>query len=329
MTTRQPTAGRISTWDKAAITGLGGAGAILSFDALQQMASAIHVRDTLTWLFPLVIDGFIAYGVRALVIKRDASLPTRLYVWLLFGAATTTSIWANALHAVRLNQQTTTATGLRLDDATVGVLSTVAPLALAGAVHLYILIARGADTATHQAQRAAGAAKTAPPSVPAPPHSHPPSPRPGTARPTAHGRHHARSPHTTVHHHVERVPPPARTGYRSGYAQATGPRPLPAATSTTPSAGGPTTTPPAPRPTTARPQAARPNASGAAGFDERILRTARATAHAEGRVRRDTIARALRTQSLSISNSRLTELIAQLREEHQRAHNTSSKRRSS
>ncbi|MEV0372789.1 hypothetical protein AB0I10_23670 [Streptomyces sp. NPDC050636] len=109
------------------------------------MAIAIHVRGLLTYLFPLVIDGFIAYGVRALIILRTAPFGSRLYVWALFGTATTASIWANALHAVRLNQQAPQA-GLRLGDFTVGVLSTLAPLALAGAVHLYILIARHSPT---------------------------------------------------------------------------------------------------------------------------------------------------------------------------------------
>ncbi|WP_328731862.1 DUF2637 domain-containing protein [Streptomyces caniferus] len=130
-----------TTWDRAAITALGAAGCALSYDALQQMAIAIHIRGLLTYLFPLVIDGFIAYGVRALIILRTAAFRSRLYVWALFGTATTASIWANALHAVRLNQQAPQA-GLRLGDLTVGVLSTLAPLALAGAVHLYILIAR-------------------------------------------------------------------------------------------------------------------------------------------------------------------------------------------
>lgn len=130
-----------TTWDRAAITALGAAGCALSYDALQQMAIAIHIRGLLTYLFPLVIDGFIAYGVRALIILRTAPFHSRLYVWALFGTATTASIWANALHAVRLNQQARDA-GLRLGDLTVGVLSTLAPLALAGAVHLYILIAR-------------------------------------------------------------------------------------------------------------------------------------------------------------------------------------------
>jgi hypothetical protein len=129
-------------WDRAAIVALGTAGCALSYDALQQMAVAIHVRGFLTYLFPLVIDGFIAYGVRALVVLRAAPLGARAYVWTLFGTATAASIWANALHAVRLNEQHTTTGRLRLGDTTVGVLSTLAPLALAGAVHLYILIAR-------------------------------------------------------------------------------------------------------------------------------------------------------------------------------------------
>ncbi|MFE2144232.1 DUF2637 domain-containing protein [Streptomyces sp. NPDC059456] len=125
-----------------AIVALGTAGCALSYDALQQMAVAIHVRGFLTYLFPLVVDGFIAYGVRALLVLASAPLRARLYVWTLFGTATAASIWANALHAVRLNQQATLSSGLRLGDTVVAVLSTLAPLALAGAVHLYILITR-------------------------------------------------------------------------------------------------------------------------------------------------------------------------------------------
>ncbi|MGW5352502.1 DUF2637 domain-containing protein [Streptomyces sp. NPDC004031] len=139
------TAHQATAWDRAAVTLLGAAGCTLSYDALQQIAFAIHVRPTLTYLFPLIIDGFIAYGVRALLVLRDAPFRARLYIWTLFATATTASVWANALHAIRLNQQTPT-TGLHLDDTTVGILSTIAPLALAGAVHLHILITR-ADNA--------------------------------------------------------------------------------------------------------------------------------------------------------------------------------------
>ncbi|MFD0404688.1 DUF2637 domain-containing protein [Kitasatospora sp. NPDC127116] len=141
-TATTPNSAHVTGWDRAVVIALGGAGCALSYDALQQMAVAIHVRGMLTFVFPLVIDGFIAYGVRALLVMRDAPLRARMYVWLLFGTATGASLWANALHAVRLNEQSATA-GLRLGDSVVAVLSTIAPLALAGAVHLYILIARG------------------------------------------------------------------------------------------------------------------------------------------------------------------------------------------
>lgn len=162
-------------WDRAAILALGAAGCALSYDALQQMAVAIHVRGLLTYLFPLVIDGFIAYGVRALLVLHEAPFRARLYVWTLFGTATTASIWANALHAIRLNQQTGNDTGLRLGDTTVGILSTIAPLALAGAVHLHILITRrprraapaesGAELPAHPTQPEASA-PAAPEAVP-------------------------------------------------------------------------------------------------------------------------------------------------------------------
>ncbi|MFD4829217.1 DUF2637 domain-containing protein [Streptomyces uncialis] len=138
----------VGPWDRLAILALGTAGCALSYDALQQMAVAIHVRGFLTYLFPLVIDGFIAYGVRALLVLRTAPFGARLYVWTLFGTATTASIWANALHAVRLNQQLEAGGGLRLGDTVVAILSTLAPLALAGAVHLYILITRHHPTRT-------------------------------------------------------------------------------------------------------------------------------------------------------------------------------------
>ncbi|CAK7281927.1 DUF2637 domain-containing protein [Streptomyces misionensis] len=132
---------------------VGTIGFALSYDALRQMAVAIHIRGVLTYAFPLVIDGFIAIGVAALLILRAAPWRSRLYVWALVGLATVTSIWANALHAVRLNQQAHTA-GLHLDNVTVGGLSAIAPLALAGAVHLDLVIRR------HPAPRAGEAAAT-------------------------------------------------------------------------------------------------------------------------------------------------------------------------
>ncbi|MFD0416836.1 DUF2637 domain-containing protein [Streptomyces sp. NPDC127108] len=133
-------------WDYAAIITLATVGFTLSYDALRQVAIAIHVRPNLSYLFPIVIDGFIAYGVRAIVLLRHHPFPARLYAWFLFLAGTGASLWANALHAVTLNRGPLSGpSALRLDDRVVGVLSTLAPLALAGSVHLYTVMARTAE----------------------------------------------------------------------------------------------------------------------------------------------------------------------------------------
>ncbi|MFD0279810.1 DUF2637 domain-containing protein [Kitasatospora sp. NPDC127111] len=142
----EPRTRQMSRWDVAGIGLLGAAGFGLSYDALQQTAEAIQVREPLTYAFPLVVDGFIAYGVRALVLLREAKWTARLYTWSLFSGATGVSIWANALHAITLNQQRPAHGAFHLQSAAVGALSTLAPLGLAGATHLYIMISRHAPT---------------------------------------------------------------------------------------------------------------------------------------------------------------------------------------
>ncbi|MFI9787364.1 DUF2637 domain-containing protein [Kitasatospora sp. NPDC051984] len=153
----------MSWWDKAAIGAMGGVGGALSYDALQQMAVAMHIRPELTYLFPVAIDGFIAYGTRALVVLKEAPLRARFYTWSVFGSATATSVWANWTHAVRLNDLTPPSEGLHLSNWSVGVLSTIAPLVLGGATHLYIVMSRhtsGADADPEPASETQESSKT-------------------------------------------------------------------------------------------------------------------------------------------------------------------------
>ncbi|MEH0625075.1 DUF2637 domain-containing protein [Streptomyces stelliscabiei] len=137
-TPKTPAATRSGRTIRAGIALLAVVAFALSYDALRQMAVAGHVRGLLTYLFPLVIDGFIAIGIVALLILRTAPRGSRFYVWMLVGVATGTSIGANVVHAVGLNE----GTRLHLNNATVGALSAIAPLALAGAVHLYLVMNR-------------------------------------------------------------------------------------------------------------------------------------------------------------------------------------------
>jgi len=150
-TGRQPDRSALSAtrWDRVALGLLVALGFALSYSALQQMATAIHVMPLLTYAYPPLVDGFIAYGVRAVVVLRNAPLHARLYAWLLLGAATSASIWANALHAIDLNEPGTTV--LHLGTFAVAILSAIPPLAVAAATHLYIVISRYSNTTAAKA----------------------------------------------------------------------------------------------------------------------------------------------------------------------------------
>ncbi|MFD4398455.1 DUF2637 domain-containing protein [Kitasatospora sp. NPDC058478] len=286
---------RATAWDRLAVALLGVLGFVLSYDALRQMAGATHVRGPLTYLFPIIIDGFIAYGVRALLVLREARWPARAYAWTLFAGATATSVWANALHAVRLNQLPTTGSGLKLTDTVVGVLSTLAPLALGGAVHLYILIARhGHDTPTAPAeQNALPRTETSADPVTADPE---PELRPERAKDRS-----DENALLTLMSAAGLLPAEWRDAL------------------------------PDPEPAEADDQPADdpdPQADGAAGAEnkpigrppgapmERLLEVGRAAVAAEGRLTRAIVEQAVRDAGLPLGSTRLTELMRKLREEH-------------
>ncbi|MGI5054362.1 DUF2637 domain-containing protein [Streptomyces sp. JAC18] len=344
-TASAPKTAHISEWDRAAVVALGGAGCALSYDALQQMAVAIHIRGFLTYLFPLVIDGFIAYGIRALLVLRNAPLRARLYVWTLFGTATAASIWANALHAVRINQDSVAGTGLRLGDAVVAVLSTIAPLALAGAVHLYILIARGPVKDTDRQNRgqpghlgqtdrgdaievtrtdrasqqrpAAGQVRSGQP-VTAPTGRWPLSltdedtatrSLTGDSTPADSGQ--SVTDHPDRSHSAPDLPGQADNGRtvadRPDSAAPVGDgQGSPAAVS-----APPVTSPPA------TDRAARPTVDRRPDPDtEELLKIARSAVRAEDKLTRKVVAQAIRGQQIPLSSDTLTALMAQLREQH-------------
>ncbi|BBC30626.1 uncharacterized protein SGFS_019200 [Streptomyces graminofaciens] len=337
-----PSTAHVTGWDRAVVIALGGAGCALSYDALQQMAVAIHVRGLLTYLFPLVIDGFIAYGIRALLVLRDAPLRARLYVWTLFGTATAASIWANALHAVRLNEENTSAAGLRLGDTVVAVLSTIAPLALAGAVHLYILIARGPvkgsdrsdrdglGQAGHPGQpgriavtRTDRAGRQQPPvgqfSAGQPATALTDRPRPSLDKQTPDARTLAgdsapADSGSPVSSQRDREPKAADLGGQPDTTPAVRDR----QTVTEPVNGHPDDLPPvsdrAPRTTGDR----RPDPD-----TEELLEIARSAVRAEDKLTRKVVAQAIRGQQIPLSSDTLTALMVQLRQQHGQSVTTS------
>lgn len=338
-TASAPKTAHISGWDRAAVVALGGAGCALSYDALQQMAVAIHIRGFLTYLFPLVIDGFIAYGIRALLVLRNAPLRARLYVWTLFGTATSASIWANALHAVRINQDTVAGTGFRLGDAVVAVLSTIAPLALAGAVHLYILIARGPVkdtdrqnlgepghlgqtdrgeaievTRNHRAGQQRSAVGQVEPGQSVTALS--PTDEDSATRSVTGDSTPATSGQSVTDHHNRSHGAPdlpgqvdkGRTGADrpDGAALVGDGQGSPAAVSAPPVTSPPVTD-----------RAARPTGDRRPDPDtEELLKIARSAVRAEDKLTRKVVAQAIRGQQIPLSSDTLTALMAQLREQH-------------
>ncbi|MFB6619014.1 DUF2637 domain-containing protein [Streptomyces sp. NPDC056367] len=290
-------AARITSWDRAAIVTLGAAACALSYDALQQMATAIHVRGFLTYLFPLVIDGFIAYGVRALLVMSTAPLTARTYVWTLFGSATAASIWANALHAIRLNQQQPSGAGLRLGDLTVGILSILAPLALAGSVHLYILIARRAEVSGVPGQQDDRDGRPVRPTVPRPVTAGRPSGLPADR--TGQASHLPVTP--------ERRIVQLTGANRAGDQNPAGSRPAPAVHQHP-------TMPPAPRPARGLRTAQLAPQDTIPPVDDLLLIARRAVTEA-GKATRQVVADAIRGQGLPLANDRLTGLMDQLRTE--------------
>ncbi|MFD3876678.1 DUF2637 domain-containing protein [Streptomyces microflavus] len=342
-TTSTPKAAHISAWDRAVVIALGGAGCALSYDALQQMAVAIHVRGLLTFVFPLVIDGFIAYGVRALLVLRDAPLRARLYVWTLVGTATAASIWANALHAVRINQDAVAGTGLRLGDTVVAVLSTIAPLALAGAVHLYILIARGPvkdsdredlGQAGHlgQANRSDGAEVTRTDRV----GQQPEAGQPVTARtdrqplsldkPVSAPRSLSgdRAPADSSAQVTDDRSQPHEAADLPGQADTARPvtdRPddTTSATGDEDSRGSATALPVTPSVTALSVTDRRARTAGDRRSDqdtEELLKIARSAVRAEGKLTRKVVGQAIRDQQMTLSSDTLTTLMAQLRKQN-------------
>jgi hypothetical protein len=254
------------------------------------MAVAAHISGPLTYLFPLVIDGFIALGVTALLILRTAPLHSRLYVWTLVTLATGTSIWANALHAIRLNEQAR----LHLNNATVGALSAIAPLALAGAVHLYLVINRHLT--------ANKPAATEPPTATAPSSEPPTSTAKHAANATLAG--HAESATTTTAKPAPKPPTPP--------AAATQAVPATAVTPATPAAPAK-----APLPATAQPRKAAPSSGGRKprATEAYLLELARRIRSETGHVSRTPVENAARAQGYTVDRTRAKKAVDAVLEE--------------
>lgn len=104
----------------------------LSWSALTAFAGAAHIAGSITWVYPVVVDGQMAVGTVAALVLRRAPLRTRAYVWSMIGASIGVSVAGNAAHA----------SGTQLPPLAAAVASAVPAAALAASLHLLVVITR-------------------------------------------------------------------------------------------------------------------------------------------------------------------------------------------
>lgn len=105
----------------------------LSFDALRSLAGLAGIRDELTFLWPLVVDGFIVVATVSAVVMRDRGWRAAWYPWATLICFGTISVIGNALHA-HAHASSTLGIGIA------AMVSAVPAIALLLASHLFVLV---------------------------------------------------------------------------------------------------------------------------------------------------------------------------------------------
>jgi putative flippase GtrA len=325
-----PSPQAIGPWDFLAIGLLSLASALVSYNALHDIAKAINVPGRLAYIYPLILDGFIAYSVRSMFVFKHAPRSTRFYVAFLMITSTAASLGINRLHAVMLYEAQNGGDGqLHPGKDLVGLLSMIPTLALAGAVHLALLTSKyNAEIA-----RTGQAADTSTPSSPAVTDL-----PPVTAGATAPGQLEPGATWKAAAPASGQVAADAAEISTGVEAQETGEHP---AAPNPPQAGGreaPEVLPTEPQPAgdagatagsspahaaVADDDAASPTAAEPAGprvrgdLDELTSIARRATAAAGGLPSRSVAEAAIRAEGFSVSKSRLSQVMKTLADEHE------------
>ncbi|NLC98321.1 MAG: DUF2637 domain-containing protein, partial [Actinomycetales bacterium] len=105
----------------------------LSFDALRSLAELAGIRQELTFLWPLVVDGFIIVATVSAVIMSGRGWRVAWYPWATLLCFGTISVIGNALHA-QAHASSTLGIGVA------AMVSAVPAVALLLASHLFVLV---------------------------------------------------------------------------------------------------------------------------------------------------------------------------------------------
>lgn len=113
--------------------------AILSFDALTELAKASGIRSEFSWMWAVVIDGFILVATLATFALQNRSRSSRYYAWITLGLFVIFSILGNAWHAAIAR------TDFVLPIWVSVIVTAVPPLALFLAIHLLVIMVSPTD----------------------------------------------------------------------------------------------------------------------------------------------------------------------------------------
>lgn len=108
--------------------------AVLSFDALTILASASGIRPEFSWIWAIVIDGFIMVATFATFALKDRTGFSKYYAWITLAVFVIFSILGNAWHAA-IEQET-----FILPLWVAVTVTAIPPLALFLAIHLLIIM---------------------------------------------------------------------------------------------------------------------------------------------------------------------------------------------
>lgn len=128
---------------RAALVGASALGAVtvavmafaMSFDALTQLARGAGIRQTIAWMWPVVVDGsMIVATAAALVLRNSPERAVRLYPWAQLGLFALVSVVGNGLHALGTRGAVT------LPGPVAVAVSGVPPVALLLSTHLLVMM---------------------------------------------------------------------------------------------------------------------------------------------------------------------------------------------
>lgn len=142
------------------IIGLAAGAFVLSFSALRDLAISSGIPETLSWIWPLIIDGFIVTATVAIFALRSRKI--NWYPWTALVLFAIVSVLGNAVHAFNSSSNVTVPLFIA------ALVSAIPAIALLLASHFLVIMISAPKYATKHTKGAVGAQNSVTPPQPLP-----------------------------------------------------------------------------------------------------------------------------------------------------------------